>query len=67
MRGAGHHEVAGRLEQLSASTLSRRRWGLRRGSSSLIPPPSMTNPANPWSESPVGPCQAQTVRAITSF
>jgi tetratricopeptide (TPR) repeat protein len=34
MRGAGDHEKAGRLEQLSAVTRSRRRWGPRRRSSS---------------------------------
>jgi tetratricopeptide (TPR) repeat protein len=34
MRDAGDREEAGRLEQLAADSRPRRRWGLRRGSSS---------------------------------
>jgi tetratricopeptide (TPR) repeat protein len=34
MRDAGDHQEAGRLEQLAADSRPRRRWGLRRGSSS---------------------------------
>jgi hypothetical protein len=34
MRDAGDREAAGRLEQLAANSRPRRRWGLRRGSSS---------------------------------